>query len=130
MKLANKAAKILLPWAWPPSDPQDLLFRRNTDPTIWREHESLSLERIKVFVVAGPGRWLICLVPPRCPQSTSGVLYQIGPAHESGLLPFQEFCELVVKGSHHGSLPGSSVHGILQARIPEWIAMPFSRESS
>ena len=25
------------------------------------------------------------------------------------------------------SLPGSSVHGILQARIPEWLAMPFSR---
>ena len=28
-----------------------------------------------------------------------------------------------------GSL-GSSVHGILQARIPEWVAMPFSRGSS
>ena len=28
------------------------------------------------------------------------------------------------------NLPGSSVHGILQARIPEWIAMPFSRGSS
>ena len=28
------------------------------------------------------------------------------------------------------SIPGSFVHGILQARIPEWIAMPFSRESS
>ena len=26
-----------------------------------------------------------------------------------------------------GSLPGSSVHGILQARIPEWIAAPRSR---
>ena len=25
------------------------------------------------------------------------------------------------------SLPGSSVHGILQARIFEWVAMPFSR---
>ena len=25
------------------------------------------------------------------------------------------------------SLPGSSVHGILQARIVEWVAMPFSR---
>ena len=25
------------------------------------------------------------------------------------------------------SLPGSCVHGILQARIMEWIAMPFSR---
>ena len=24
-------------------------------------------------------------------------------------------------------LPGSSVHGILQARILEWLAMPFSR---
>ena len=29
-----------------------------------------------------------------------------------------------------GSSPGSSVHGILQARILEWIAMPSSRRSS
>ena len=28
------------------------------------------------------------------------------------------------------SLPGSSVHGILQAGILEWVAMPFSRGSS
>ena len=28
------------------------------------------------------------------------------------------------------SPPGSSVHGILQARILDWIAMPFSRGSS
>ena len=28
------------------------------------------------------------------------------------------------------SLPGPSVHGILQARILEWVAMPSSRESS
>ena len=28
------------------------------------------------------------------------------------------------------SLPGSSVHGILQARLLEWIAIPFSRASS
>ena len=27
------------------------------------------------------------------------------------------------------SLLGSSVHGILQSRIPEWVAIPFSRES-
>ena len=27
------------------------------------------------------------------------------------------------------STPGSSLHGILQARIPEWIAISFSRES-
>ena len=29
-----------------------------------------------------------------------------------------------------GSLPGSSVHGILQARILEWAAMPFTKGSS
>ena len=28
------------------------------------------------------------------------------------------------------SLPGSSVHGIAQARILEWIAIPFSKECS
>ena len=28
------------------------------------------------------------------------------------------------------SLPGSSVHGILQERILEWVAIPFSRVSS
>ena len=28
------------------------------------------------------------------------------------------------------SLPGSSAHGILQARILEWVAIPFSRGSS
>ena len=27
-------------------------------------------------------------------------------------------------------LPGSSIHGILQARILEWVAMPFCRGSS
>ena len=28
------------------------------------------------------------------------------------------------------SLPGSSIHGILQARILDWVAVPFSRGSS
>ena len=28
------------------------------------------------------------------------------------------------------SLPGSSVHGILQARILEWVAIPFSQRSN
>ena len=28
------------------------------------------------------------------------------------------------------SWPGSSVHGILQTRVLEWVAMSFSRESS
>ena len=28
------------------------------------------------------------------------------------------------------SLPGSSIHGILQVRISEWVTIPFSRGSS
>ena len=28
------------------------------------------------------------------------------------------------------SLPGSSIHGIFQARIPEWVVISFSRRSS
>ena len=48
--------------------------------------------------------------------------------------PFSESeSRLVVSDSldHMGcSLPGSSVHGILQARILEWVANPFSRASS
>ena len=32
--------------------------------------------------------------------------------------------------SHDCSLSGSSVYGILQARILEWVVIPFSRESS
>ena len=34
------------------------------------------------------------------------------------------------QGLRHGYLPGSSVHGILQARILEWVPIPFSRGSS
>ena len=37
---------------------------------------------------------------------------------------------LTLCNSKDCSPPGSSVHGILQARILEWVAMPSSRESS
>ena len=39
------------------------------------------------------------------------------------------FSRVVVSDSIDCSPPGSSVHGILQARIVEWVAIPFSRES-
>ena len=41
------------------------------------------------------------------------------------LLSYVQLCYLV-----DDSLPGSSVHGISQARILEWVAMPSSRGSS
>ena len=37
---------------------------------------------------------------------------------------------LTLYNSMDYSPPGSSLHGILQARILEWIAIPFSRGSS
>ena len=38
-------------------------------------------------------------------------------------------CLTLCKPMDHGP-PDSSVHGILKARILEWVAMPFSRGSS
>ena len=35
---------------------------------------------------------------------------------------------LTLYGPMDCNLPGSSVHGILQARILEWVAFPFSRD--
>ena len=42
---------------------------------------------------------------------------------------FTQLCQTLCNPMDCG-LPGSSVHGILQARILEWVAIPFSRESS
>ena len=39
-------------------------------------------------------------------------------------------CRMTLCDPMDCSLPGSSVRGILQARIPEWVALPCSRGSS
>ena len=71
-----------------------------------------------------------------------GKLRQCGPeparahtvAHGGARAPASSLpvcvCRLVVSDSLVTSLPGPSVHGILQARIPEWVAVSFSRGSS
>ena len=43
---------------------------------------------------------------------------------------WQSLCRVRLCNSMNCSWPGSSVHGILQARILEWVALPFSRGSS
>ena len=45
------------------------------------------------------------------------------------LSPLAQSC-LTLCDPMHYSLPGSSVHGILQARILEWVAMPYCRGTS
>ena len=54
------------------------------------------------------------------------------------MLPYWILCVHMLSHFSHSALcdpmdrspPGSSVHGILQARILEWVAIPFCRESS
>ena len=50
------------------------------------------------------------------------------PMQESGLLVTQSSLNLC--NPMDCSLPGSSVHGLLKARILEWVAVPFSKGSS
>ena len=46
------------------------------------------------------------------------------------IYPSVYVCLVTLCDSMDSSPPGSSVHGILQARILEWVAMPSSRGSS
>ena len=59
-----------------------------------------------------------------CP-STHGILVPACVLHAKWIQSCPTLCDLMDCG-----LPGSSVHGILQARILEWVAMPSSKESS
>ena len=84
---------------------------------------------LSTFVHWGPG----LLLPAPC-QDLGAVVYQ-EPAE--GSLPRPPPCpesvsRSVVSNSFQpqSSPPGSSVHQILQARILEWVAIPFSRGSS
>ena len=64
--------------------------------------------------------------PPQIPTQSGKVLNPIilgfmeALLHRHGRL---NPCPLVL-------VPGFSVHGVLQARILEWVAIPFSRRSS
>ena len=61
---------------------------------------------------------LIMDVDSTCPQAVVVIVLLVAQLYPT-------LCDPVDR-----SPPGSSVHGILQARILEWIAIPFSRGSS
>ena len=54
--------------------------------------------------------------------------YAVEKKEESEVV--QSYLTLCLPGYLDCSLPGSSVHGISQARIMEWVAISFSRGSS
>ena len=71
--------------------------------------------------------------PRRCRSRWSQVEKQAegfrGSSEGSESLLVAQSCLTLCNPMDCGS-PSSSVHGILQARILEWVAIPFSRESS
>ena len=94
---------------------------------------------------ASPGESLVNRVPPTGQQGiTSGNHMKLGCTdsdamlilHSSGLFIQTNVKVLAIQlcltlcDPMDCSPPGSSVHGILQARIQEWVAIPFSRGSS
>ena len=64
-----------------------------------------------------------------CQETFSGSAAMPGLRSESEKMLVVQSCPTLYN-SMDCSLPGSSVHGILQARILDWVAIPSSRESS
>ena len=69
------------------------------------------------------------LFPDQCEQCVSLTIHFIYMCVRCVHAKSLQWC-LTLCNTMDYSPPGSSVHGILQARILEWVAMPSSRESS
>ena len=97
--------KEMLSFAW------SLVLKANTVSNLhWKEHETLKLSA---------WTWARCLVRE--------LEYEISWCWERGVVT--KSCPTLCDPMDC-SLPGSSVHGIFQARILEWVAISFSRGSS
>ena len=77
-------------------------------------------------------------VPPGKSEENNGILWTSYPVshlvspkcrRSQSVLRVTQSCPTLCNPMGY-SLPGSSIHGILQARILEWVAIPFSRGSS
>ena len=84
--------------------------------------------RLGIFFGMG-GQWF-CTRDSPCPSSPySHLVYILGENDRFGDL-WVHPCFLIHYSDSMGcSLPGSSIHGILQARMLEWVALSYSRGS-
>ena len=99
----------------------------------WRGGDSKASNSspIKVSVPVSPGPWHKQQFPqPQKPHHLAHT-YWMSPTQQVVCIPVKslQLC-LTLCNPMDCSPPDSSVHGILQARILEWIAMPSCRESS
>ena len=88
-------------------------------------HSTITYTFLKYQSREGCGQWWsrknLSGLPPRSNQNYSCFTEKLSKLLQS----CPALCDLM-----DCSLPDSSVHGILQARILEWVAMPSSRRSS
>ena len=94
----------MIPLLWPPSQSY-LLWDLSSE-----DRNSLALQKRALLALQEPGIWSLLDVDRVC----------ILVASHFGLFEIPLDC----------SLPCSSVHGILQARLLEWVVISFSRGSS
>ena len=71
----------------------------------------------------------MCMAQSLCcsPETITTLVIGYACVHAKMLQSCPTFCNSMTFCDR--SLPGSSVHGILQARLLEWVVMPSSRES-
>ena len=76
--------------------------------------------------------WLLCLLVSHSSlvRMTNGCQWTINMIHGKKMKVLVSQSCPTLCDPMDCSPPGSSVHGILQARILEWVAIPFSRGSS
>ena len=84
-----------------------------------------------VYGVAQSGTWLKWLSSSSS-SSIAGRFFTNWAATEGLMLCLNEVAQscLILCDPMDCSLPGSSVHGIFQAKVLEWVAISFSRRSS
>ena len=80
------------------------------------QSKSIKYTNIKKKLIVNIYRTSLCA--KHCPEHLTYIEVQVA-----------QLCPTLC-GPMDCSVPGSSVHGILQARILEWVAVPFSRGSS
>ena len=87
------------------------------------------LTKARYFFFGMGGQWF-CTRDSPCPSSPySQLVYILGENDRFGDL-WVHLCFLIHYSDSMGcSLPGSSIHGILQARMLEWVALSYSRGS-
>ena len=88
----------------------------------WRHNKFEVLSWFKLEVLTG-SRMYECGIQVRVPG------YRVISIQEVPVLFITQLCLILCNPTDCGP-PGSSVHGILQARILEWVAIPFSTGSS